>query len=179
MVWLFTTVPVTLISPRLFVVRGRQHDARLLQRRRAVDGGVTAGREEPQTIAHDRTAERALIGSRQLVGMLVGDVQTTMAGSAHSSNGVSVVHDGFRKLMRPLPGEAVAAALRDRVDHAAGEPAVLRRDAGCQDLRLLDRVLDEEILRLREQVVVDVDAVDHEHVVEREGAVDDQLVGVR
>ena len=74
--------------------------------------------------------------------------------------------------------ERVAAALGDRVDDAAGEAAVLGGDAGGEHLRLLDRVLDEQVLRLREQVVVDVDAVDHEHVVERERAVDDDLAGV-
>ena len=72
-------------------------------------------------------------------------------------------------------GEGVAAALGDRVDHAAGETAVLRGNAGGQHLRLLDRVLDEQVLRLREQVVVHVDAVDHEDVVEGHGAVDHHL----
>ena len=59
------------------------------------------------------------------------------------------------------------------------EPAVLGGDARRQHLRLLDGVFDEQVLRLREQVVVHVDAVDHEDVVEGERAVDDQLAGVR
>ena len=62
--------------------------------------------------------------------------------------------------------------------HAAGEAAVLGGDARGQNLRLFNGVLDEQILRLREQVVVDVDAVDHEHVVEREAAVDRDLTCV-
>ena len=76
-------------------------------------------------------------------------------------------------------GERVAAALGDGVDDAAGEAAVLGRDAGGDDLRLLDRVLDEEIVGAAEEVVVDVDAVDQEDVVVGERARDAHLIGVR
>ena len=92
-----------------------------------------------------------------------------------TSNGVSVVQAGLEKFTRPLPAKTFAAAPGDGVDDAAAEAAELGGDAGRQHLRLLDRVFDEQVLRLREQVVVDVDAVDHEHVVEGERAVDDDL----
>ena len=46
-------------------------------------------------------------------------------------------------------------------------------------LRLLDRVLDEDVVRRAEQVVVHVDAVDHEHVVVGEAAGDRHLSAVR
>ncbi len=95
-----------------------------------------------------------------------------------TSNGVGVVQSGFTKFTRRAPGEGVAAALGDRVDHAAGETAVFGGNARRQHLRLLDGVFDEQVLRLREQVVVHVDAVDHEDVVEGHCAVDDHLPGV-
>src|ERR1700722_20428217 len=84
-----------------------------------------------------------------------------------------------REVHPPAAGEGVAAALGDGVDDAAAEPAELGRNAGRQDLRLLNGILDEQILGRAEQVVVDVDAVEHEDVIEWEGTVDDDLRGVR
>ena len=50
--------------------------------------------------------------------------------------------------------------------------------AGGEDLGLLHRVLDEEVVRAAEEVVVDVHAVEQEHVVVGEAARDVDLAGV-
>ncbi len=47
-----------------------------------------------------------------------------------------------------------------------------------EHLRFLDRVLDEQVVVVAEQVVVDVDTVHQEHVVARERAADGDLPGV-
>src|SRR6185295_13424523 len=71
--------------------------------------------------------------------------------------------------------EQVAAALGYEGYDATREAAVLRGDAVGEDRRVLDRVLDEEVVGGAVQRVVDVNAVDHEHVVEAVGARDRQL----
>ena len=68
--------------------------------------------------------------------------------------------------------ELVAARLRDRGDHAAGEAAELGRDAAGEDGRLLDGVLDVEGVRLAAEVLVHDGAVDEIEVVVRHGAGD-------
>src|SRR4029453_19363872 len=73
--------------------------------------------------------------------------------------------------------EGVAAALGDRVDDTAGEPTVLGRDTGSENLGLLDRVFDEETVAATEDRVLSVDAVDHHGVVVRHRAVDRHLPG--
>ena len=75
-------------------------------------------------------------------------------------------------------GKGVAAALGDGIDDAAGEAAVLGGNTGGENLGFLDGIFNEQVLGLRELVVVDVHAVDHEHVVEGKSAVDDQLPGI-
>ena len=85
----------------------------------------------------------------------------------------------IREVEAIAAGERVPAALRDGVDDAAREPPVLGGQPRRQYLRVLDRVLDEEALRIAEQVVRDVDAVDHEVVVVGERTVDRQLRGIR
>ena len=56
--------------------------------------------------------------------------------------------------------EAVTARLGDDVDDAAGEPAVLGRDAIGRDHRLLHRILYIEVVGLAAEVLVNVDAID-------------------
>ena len=87
--------------------------------------------------------------------------------SLSSSNGVSSVHDGLVRFDTKAAGEPIAATLGDGVHDAAREAAELGRDAGREDLRFLDGLFDEQFLRCPADVVVDVDAVDHEQVVER------------
>ena len=152
---------------------GRQHDAGLRERDRAVERCVPARCEKPQLILHERTAEGALVDLRQRVGV------RRLVGAARHLEGRRGRPRGVDEVDAAAAGKAVAAALRDRVHHAAAKPAVFRGDPGRENLRLLDGILDEQVLRRREDVVVDVDAVDHEHVVERETAVDDDLKRVR
>ena len=47
-----------------------------------------------------------------------------------------------------------------------------------QDARVLDRIFDEQVVRGALDVVVDVHAVDHEHVVVAEAAGERQLAGI-
>ena len=156
----------------LVVVVGRQDDAGLRQRHGAVDRRVAPRREEPQRVPDDGTAERSFERVLQRVGMgLVGGAALDFERRRGRP----------RRILEVDPagaGKGVAPALRHRVDHAAAEPSVLGGDSRRQHLRFLNRVLDEQVLRLRELVVVDIDAVDHEHVVERKRAVDDDLVGI-
>ncbi len=148
-----------------------QADGGLRQRPLRVDRRVSARHEEPQPVFHDRTAERAFVDSRDFVEMHHGHSARALEWRLCGPGGIEKIHPHAAR-------EAIAAALRDRVDDAAAEPAVLGGDAGRQHLRLLDRILDEERSRRCEQVVVDVDAVDHEDVVEGEGAIDDQLTRI-
>src|SRR5262249_51205207 len=92
---------------------------------------------------------------RQLGPVVVGEIETIAAG------------------------EQIAAALGDRVDHAAGEAAVFGGDAGGQDLGLIDRILDVEGVGVAEQIVVHVHAIDQERVVVGERAGNRELPGVR
>ena len=85
----------------------------------------------------------------------------------------------IRQVAAHAAGEHVAAAARDRIDHAAGEAAVFSRHRRGQDLCFLDRFLDEKVVRPREKVVADVDAVKQEHVVVGDGAGDGHLIHVR
>src|SRR5437867_3164080 len=84
-----------------------------------------------------------------------------------------------QKVDTPAAREGIATALRDRIDDTAAEPPELGRNAGRQDLRLINRILDEEVLRIGKQVVIDVHSIDHEDIVKSEGAVDNELAGVR
>ncbi len=67
-------------------------------------------------------------------------------------------------------GEQVAARLRDHVHHAAAEAAELRRHAADGDRRLLNRVLDVQVVRRAAEVLGDRHAVDHEQRFERRRA---------
>ena len=123
-----------------------------------------------RAIPNDRSAERALVEGRQLVGTFraarLFERRLVVPGR------VAQVHaEGTR--------EAVAPALGDQVDHAAGEPPVLGGDAGGEDLRFLDGVLDEDVVGGAEEVVVHVDAVDHEDVVVGEAPRDRDLTDIR
>jgi hypothetical protein len=76
-------------------------------------------------------------------------------------------------------GEAVAAALGDRLHDAATEAAVLGRDARGEYLHLLDRVFDEEVVGGAKEVVGHVHTVDQELVVIGEAAGNRDLAGIR
>ena len=83
-------------------------------------------------------------------------------------NGVSVVHAGFEKFTRPLPAKTFPPLL---VMALTTPPLNRPNSAEMPDVRTCVSSiasLDEQVLRLGKEVVVDVDAVDHEHVVERE-----------
>ena len=95
------------------------------------------------------------------------------------SSGVSSVHDGFDRLVRTLPENVLPPRLVTMLTTPPREAAVLGGDARGQHLRLLDGVLDEDVVRCAEQVVVDVDAVDQEDVVVGEAAGDGHLSDVR
>ena len=128
---------------------------------------VAAGAEEPGAGAEHRPAERALEDVRVAVGPLAR-LERRLVGPRRVAEVVAV---GARV--------DVAAALGDDVDDAAREAPVLRRDARGEHLRLLDGVLDEQVVARAEDVVVDVDAVDQEDVVVGERARDRHLAGVR
>src|SRR5438093_27299 len=72
----------------------------------------------------------------------------------------------LREVLAEAPAEVVAAALCDEIDHSARKPAEFSGDAAREDVRFGNGVLDEQVVRAAEEVVVDVDAVEHEHVVE-------------
>ena len=130
------------------------------------------GVEEPQPVIHDRPADRRLVGG--VVGDAAGALVVVLDLERRTRCPVRLVHVGPE-----AAGKAVAAALGDHVDDTAGEPAILGRDPGGQHLRLLDRILDEQVVGRGEQVVVDVDAVNQIDVVVGERPVDRDLAGVR
>ncbi len=147
---------------------------------RVVDRLISSGHEEPQGVLEDGAAKGALENILQVVGMW------RSGPAARSGHGRVARFE--RRLGRPRrilkvdatgAGEGVASAFRHGVDDSAAEPSVLGRDACGQDLSLLDRILDKQVLGRREQVVVHVDAIDHEDVVERERSVDHDLTDVR
>ena len=130
------------------------------------------GVEEPQAILDDRPTGRRLV--RGVVGEGTGALLSARRLERRSDRPVGLV-----EVRAKAPGEGIGATLGDRVDHATGESAVLGRDPGCEDLHFLDRILDEQVVDRAEEVVVDVDAVDQEHVVVGERAVDHNLIVVR
>ena len=95
--------------------------------------GLTAGAEEPQTVADDAAAEGAFVDVVDLVDAV------RLAGGADSS-----VQDGLVSESRSEPLNSLPPDLVMRADHAAGEPAVLGRDAAGENGRLLDGVFDEQ-----------------------------------
>ena len=87
---------------------------------------------------------------------------------AHLSNGVSSVHAGFRKLTRPLPENALPPLL---VMALTTPPVKRPYSAEMPEVSTCVSSIASSMNRfcgVREQVVVDVDAVDHEDVVEGE-----------
>src|SRR6185436_9328808 len=115
--------------------------------------GIPAGAKEPQTVANDASAEGCLVGLVDRVGIVEG-LQRTLLGP------VVVL-----QRIAERAAEFVTTRLGDGVDDATGEPAVLGRDAGRLNRGLLDRILDEEVVRLATEVLVDDRAVDEEQVV--------------
>src|SRR5262245_23459992 len=85
---------------------------------------------------------------------------------------------GLGEVLAERSAEIVSAALCDDVDHAASEPSVLGRNSAEQYIGFLDGVLNVQIVRLSEQIVVHVDAVDEEDVVVREATRNRDLAGV-
>ena len=140
---------------------GDRHRLRLARGNNRVLGIVqlllAPGGEEPDTVPPQQPAERRLVAlvelvdTRQPVGLLVGV----------PCRPVVVRERGAKRTV-----EEVAARLRDRVHDASGEAAVFGGDAAPQDRRLLNRVLDVEILGLAPQVLVDDGAVHEKQALE-------------
>ena len=149
----------------------------LLVRHAGVREGVLAGAvlrpsrdEEPEAVPHDGAAERGLV---DLV-----EVALPLDAFLHLERRL-LAPRGVREVGPEAARELVPAALGDGVDGAAPEAAELGGDARGEDLGLLDRVLDEHVVRGAEGAVCDVDTVDQEQVVVGEAAGDRHLVGVR
>ncbi len=146
------------------VVNARERDVGRVRLPVGGELAVAAGDEEPQLVLQEKAAERRLVDRVDLV----------------------VAARGLRGLGRPLVAgervaegrvELVAARLRQGVDDAAGETAVLGRDRRRLGRRFLDRVLDVEGVRGVADVVLDHDAVDHVQVLVRHGARDREVAG--
>ena len=141
----------------------------LVERNRVGRLLVAAGGEEPQARPDNRSAERAFEpfrDFRRTLGVVVR-LERRLVGPRR-------VDERRSEAAR----EHVAALLGDGVDDAAGEAAVLGRDARGQDLRLLDRVLDIQVVGVAKQVVLNVHAVDQKDVVVAERAGNRQLSGI-
>ncbi len=115
---------------------------------------LAAGQEEPQFVADDPAADGLLVDASNLVFRLRREL--VLAVPALIGEGVA-----------DAAVELVATRFRHRIDDAAGEAAVLGRNARGRGRRLLDGVLDEERIRLATQVVVHVHAVDRVGVLPR------------
>ncbi len=136
-------------------------DAGLRKGVRGVRGLPPAGGEEPEAILRHRPAERGFVSLPEHA--LVDDVVRLLERGLYNPRWVAQV-------LAEAAAKHVPAAAGDDVDDAAGEAAVLRRDAVGEDRRVLHGVLDVEIVRGAVDRVVDVDAVNHEDVVESVGA---------
>ena len=121
--------------------------------------------EEPEPIAHDRAAERVLVGRHDVVDPGLGRRRQAL-GLERRQRPPLVVVERLAEAAR----EPVAARLRDDVDHAAAEPAELGRDAAVGDGGFLDRVFDRGVEGLSADVLVDADAVEEEQVLEADRA---------
>ena len=131
----------------------------------------TSGEEEPQTVADDAATESSFIDFVELV------IEWRRCGARRRVPERGLVGPAVvGQTVAERSAELVAARLGDRVDHAACEVAVLGRDAGSLDCRLLDRVLDEEVVRLSSDAFIDDGAVDGPEVVVRVGARDRKAV---
>ncbi len=117
--------------------------------------GLTARAEEPHAVFHDEAAERSFVDADHLVG-----VRGRLDRRERDPVGVA-------DAVTERAGELVAARFGQRADHTAAEPAVFRRDRAGENGGLLNRVFNEEIVRLTAQVLIDRDAVDEEQVVVR------------
>ena len=145
--------------------RERQTREAGLVRLRAIE--EAAGAEEPGAAADDRTAERELVGRNRVIDLRL----------VERAGGPPVV---VRERRAERAAEAVAARAGDGIDDAAGEAAVLGGDAGRRDRGFLDGVLDEERERRAAEVVLDLDAIEHEQVVGGHRATDgDGIVRAR
>jgi hypothetical protein len=131
---------------------------------------LAPGDEEPQPVPDDRPAEGRLVGLVEVA--LALDVPLLLERRAAAPRRV-------REVRPEAAGEPVAAPLRGHVDRAAAEAPELGGDAGGEHLRLLDRVLDEDVVRRAERAVGHVHAVDEEEVVVGEAARHRDLPGVR
>ena len=93
--------------------------------------------------------------------------------------GVSSIQLGLLRFSRKLPLNVLPPLLVTMLMTPPEKRPYSAEMRAGQDVRLLNRVFDEEVVRGAEQVVVDVDAVDHEHVVERGRAGNVDLADVR
>src|SRR3954447_926811 len=155
------------------LVRGGvdEGDVRAAGDRRGGGVELTAGGEEPEAILQQVAAEGGFV----LVAADARVFRLRNAGDRVDEIGL-VGPRRVGDVVAERTAELIAARLGDRVDHAAGETAVLRRDAAGEESGLLDGVFDEEVLWLATDGVVHDDAVDHVEVVVRRSAVDDGLV---
>ncbi len=126
--------------------------------------------EEPEAVLHDGPAQGGL---EHLV-----EVALPLDVFLHLERRL-LAPGGVREVGAEAARELVPAPLGDGVDGAAPEAAELGGDARGEDLGLLDRVLDEHVVRGAERAVGDVDTVDQEQVVVGEASGDRDLVGVR
>ena len=143
-------------------------DAGLVKGRDVALALDTVGVVEPESVLHDRSADGRLV--RRIVGEGAGPIDPVV--DLERSLGRPI---GLVEIASKAPREDVAATLGNGVDHATREPAVLGWESGGQDLHFLERVLDEEVIGVAEDVVVRVDTVDQEDVVIRERSVDRDL----
>jgi hypothetical protein len=147
--------------PAVVAAVARDRHAGLGQREGRLLRLAAARAEEPEAVARDRAAEGALVVLLQVrgPGLTARDLEGRLGRPRWA-----VEVDAERA------AEVVAAAAGDGVDRAAAEAAEIGRNAGPEDLHFLNGVFDEEEVRLAEDVVGDVDAVDRELVVVGEAA---------
>ena len=150
--------------------------AQVARRARLGRGLAPSGQEEPEAILHDGSAQRGLVELAEVarVRLGAGDVGRDL----RLLEPRLVLPGRVREVGAEAARELVATTLGDGIDDAAGESAVLGGDAVGQHLHLLERILDEEVVRGAEEVVVDVDPVEEERVVVCEPTRDGELADV-
>ena len=125
----------------------------------------SSGGEEPQPILQHRTTDRVLVRRDELAhaGFLVRRIGGDGGVLVWRQRTPTVVVERLAE----RSGELVPPRLRDHVDDAATETAVLSRHASRGDVRLLNRVFDVQVIRLATDVLVDRHAVDQKQVFVR------------
>src|SRR5436305_651118 len=106
---------------RVLVDEGEGRGGRVLQRLPLAALRETACAEKPQTVADDAAAERRFVHGVDLVDLC----RRVLRAVLRLSEARPLV---VRERVADGAAELIAARLRDGVDDAAGETAVLRRD---------------------------------------------------